>query len=140
MKKILILIVLLTVHVSAFAVDMGGFNNPNKPASTYAYPIMTNFSSTGNGTVGAGESHNVGFFAKFHKWIIDIKGTPSIVNVKLEGSIDDSIWYKLDTYSSTSPVDYSRDVYNKGAYFIRGRLLTFTNGSSISITSAHGGQ
>lgn len=140
MKRFL-LFAFLIMPMSAWAVkDMGTFNVSTKPASTYYTPIMKNYSTTNNGTSGATLSYNIGFLAKFHQWVIDIKGAPTSVNVKLEGSQDDVVWYTLDTYSTTSAVDISRNVHNKGAWFVRGKLTTFTGNSSISIESIHGGQ
>ena len=138
MKK-LFLLALLIIPVSAWAVDMGATNTSNKPTSTYLTPIMTNYSTTNNGSSGAAPAYNIGFLAKFHQWIIDIKGAPTSVNVKLEGSHDGAVWFTLDTYSTTSPVDISRNVHNRGAWFVRGNLATFDGNSSISIKTIHGG-
>jgi len=138
--KRLFLLALLIIPVSVWAVEMGATNTANKPTSTYLTPIMTNYSTTNNGSSGAAPSYNIGFLAKFHQWIIDIKGAPTSVNVKLEGSHDEAVWFTLDTYSTTSPVDISRNVHSRGAWFIRGRLVTFTGNTSVSIKSIHGGQ
>ena len=138
--KRLLLFILLILPISAWAVtDMGSVNTSNKPTSTYFTPIMTNYSTTNNGTSGAAPSYDIGFLAKFHQWIIDIKGAPTSVNVKLEGSQDNAVWYTLDTYSTTSPVDISRNVHDRGAWFTRALLVTFTGNSSISIKTIHGG-
>ncbi len=138
--KRLFLLALLIIPVSVWAADMGATNTANKPTSTYLTPIMTNYSTTNNGSSGAAPSYNIGFLAKFHQWIIDIKGAPTSVNVKLEGSHDDAVWFTLDAYSTTSPVDISRNVHNRGAWFVRGKLTTFDGNSSISIKSIHGGK
>lgn len=139
MKRFL-LFALLIIPMSAWAVtDMGPVNTSNKPTSTQYTKIMTNYSTTNNGTSGAAPSYSIGFLAKFHQWVIDIKGAPTSVNVKLEGSQDDVVWYTLDTYSTTSPVDISRNVHNKGAWFVRGKVTTFTGNTSVSIESIHGG-
>ncbi|MCK5023062.1 MAG: hypothetical protein KAS04_02720 [Candidatus Aenigmarchaeota archaeon] len=138
--KRLLLFALLIIPMSVWAVeDMGAFNTSNKPTSTHYTKIMTNYSTTNNGTSGATPSHNIGFLAKFHQWVVDIKGAPTSVNVKLEGSQDNAVWYTLDTYSTTSPVDISRNVHGKGAWFTRSLLVTFTGNSSVSIKSIHGG-
>ena len=138
--KRLFLLALLIIPVSVWAVEMSATNTANKPTSTYLTPIMTNYSTTNNGSSGAAPSYNIGFLAKFHQWIIDIKGAPTSVNVKLEGSHDDAVWFTLDTYSTTSPVDISRNVHSRGAWFVRGKLTTFDGNSSISIKSIHGGK
>ena len=122
----------------AFGGDMEASNTSNKPVSTYTYPIMAGYTSTANGTAGVGEKYNIGFTADTHTWQITFVGTPTNVNVKLEGSIDEANWFTLDTYSTTSPEDYIRWVRNKDADFVRGHLVTFTGNSSISLESKHG--
>ena len=140
MVKRFFLLALLIIPISAWGVEMGATNTANKPTSTYLTPIMTNYSTTNNGSSGAAPSYNIGFLAKFHQWIIDIKGAPTSVNVKLEGSHDEAVWFTLDTYSTTSPVDISRNVHNKGAWFVRGRVITFDGNTSVSIKTIHGGK
>ena len=135
-----ILVSLLLISVSVWAADMGATHNKNTPTSTYVTSIMKNFSSTGNGTGGIGESYNIGFVSKSHQWVLDIKGTPSAAKVLLKGSLDDSNWYTMDTYSTiTPPGAFSRSVQNIGAYFVRAELITFTNGTTVSIESVHSG-
>jgi hypothetical protein len=137
MKKISFVLIFVFVATLAWAGDVK--ETGNKPAATYTKEIMTNYSSTGNGTSGVTAPEDIGFLAGVTLWEIDIKGSPSNVNLKLKGSSDGAAWFVMDAYSTTSPEDRMAWIHNKDVNFVKGTLTTFTGGTSISMKTTHGG-
>lgn len=81
---------------------------------------------------GAGASNNLKFLCSQMSWEIVIIGAPTAVQVDLEGSINNSTWYSLD--SSTTLTSEMRHVVNKPVNFIRGNLITLTAGTAPTVT------
>lgn len=63
-----------------------------------------------------------------HTWQTKIDGTPSVVDVDLEGSLDGVNFFALDT--STSTTGEMRHIANKAVKFIRINLVAFTFGGT----------
>lgn len=86
---------------------------------------------------GAGGSFNVpekptgGQFPAF-TWQIVITGSPTSITANLEGSLDGTNWFQLDTY--TGSANAMQHVANKPVAFIRGNLVTLTGGTSPTVT------
>lgn len=131
MKKLIILL-LLILPMLAFSETAGVKNIANAPTSTNMIAVFSNQSSAYTGT-----SYDLGFVTSAHTWQQVISGTPSAVSVAIQGSIDNSNWFDLDT--STSTTSAMRHIVNKPVRYIRGKLTTFTNGTSMSVKSTHGG-
>ena len=124
----------IITSVSVYAAsDFGIKNSRGLTASTQTTTVMDQYTGFSNTT-----SFEIGFRATSHTWAIDLVGVPSNLNVKLEGSVDRSAWFTLDTYSTTSPEDSMRWVNNKGADYVRWSIITFTGNSTITIKSNHG--
>lgn len=86
---------------------------------------------------GAGAAFSVpekptgGQFGAF-TWQIIITGAPTSITVNLEGSLDGTNWFQLDTY--TGSANAMQHVVNKPVAYLRGNLVTLTGGSSPTVT------
>jgi len=135
-KMIRIFLATIVACLMAIAVhaDNATVKEPvNKPAYTERITLLDGVTST-----GAGTSYWVGFLPVNHTWQVIYTGTASAIDVKLQGSIDDSNWFDLDTYDTASSPTM-RHVVNKPVNYIRGNLVTFTNGSTMTVKSMSGG-
>jgi hypothetical protein len=81
---------------------------------------------------GAGTTRQPGFAYKNHTWNTVITGSPTTVSVTLEGSIDGTNWFVLDTSTSTS--NEMRHVTNKPVTYLRANLGTLSGGSTPTVT------
>lgn len=134
MKKIFLGIIFLSLlPVSTYGADAVVKEPINKPAHTTSITLLNAVTST-----GAGTSYWIGFLPSNHTWQTIFTGTASAVDVKLQGSIDDSNWFDLDTNTSTTS-GVMRHVVNKPVNYIRGYLTTFTNGTTMTVKSMSGG-
>ena len=133
MKKILLGIVFISLLATIAAAAEVLVKEPtNKPAHTDSVVLLNAVSST-----GAGTSYWLGFLPHAHTWQIDFTGTASTISVKLQGSIDNSNWFDLDTSTSTT-ASIMRHVVNKPINYIRANLVTFTNGTTMTVRSVSG--
>ncbi|MDP2362896.1 MAG: hypothetical protein Q8M94_03900 [Ignavibacteria bacterium] len=81
---------------------------------------------------GAGVSNTLkALFGKM-TWEIVVTGDPTVVQVDLEGSINNSTWYALD--SSTTLTSEMRHVVNKPVNYVRANLITLTAGTAPTVT------
>ncbi len=95
------------------------------------------FSATGNGTAfspseasPAGMSHH-GLLNNFTV-TTELTGSPTGVNAKLQGSLDNSVWFELGNTTSTSSDMFH--VVDKPVIFIRANVTTLDGGSSPTVT------
>ena len=134
MKKIFLGIIFLSLlPVSTYGDEVSVREPVNKPAYTERITLLNAVTST-----GAGTSYWLGFLPSNHTWDIAFTGTASTVSVKLQGSIDNSSWFDLDTSTSTT-ASTMRHVVNKPVNYIRANLVTFTNGTTMTVKSMSGG-
>ncbi len=66
-------------------------------------------------------------------WEVRVTGAPTAMQVDLEGSLDNSNWYQIDTYNTVA--NTLREVTQRGAKFLRVRLVTLTGGTSPTVTA-----
>src|SRR3970040_898986 len=66
-------------------------------------------------------------------WEVRVTGAPTALQVDLEGSLDNTNWYQIDTYNVVA--NTLREVTQRGAKFIRARLVTLTAGTSPTVTA-----
>ena len=133
MKRIILGIIFLSLlPVSTYGAEVLVKEPTNKPAFTDSVVLLNAVTST-----GAGTSYWLGFLPHAHTWQIDFTGTASTVSVKLQGSIDDSSWFDLDTSTSTT-ASTMRHIVNKPVNYIRANLVTFTNGTTMTVKSVSG--
>ena len=83
-------------------------------------------------STGAGTGENLGNGFAIHTWEVVVTGGPSTVSVTLQGSLNNSTWYTLDT--STTTTSEMRHVVNKKVRFVRANVATLTGGTSPTIT------
>ncbi len=65
-------------------------------------------------------------------WETTITGSPSTVSVKLQGSLDNSVWHDLDSQVSTSG-----QLHHSGRpvpIFVRANVVTLSGGSTPTVT------
>ena len=133
MKKIFLGIVFLSLlPVSTYGDEASVREKINKPAYTESITLLNAVTST-----GAGTAYWLGFLPVNHTWQVAYTGTATAIDVKLQGSIDNSTWFDLDTYDTAS-TPTMRHVVNKPINYIRANLATFTNGSTMTIKSMSG--
>jgi hypothetical protein len=134
MKRLAFL--LLFLPVVAFAAETSSINRGNAPAHTSLVRHFTNAD-----TAATGSAYNLNALYSNHVWQIIIEGDiPSPLNVKIDGSIDGGAnWFVMDSYSTLTPENRMAWIVNHPTDMARVRLVTFTNGSTITINSKHGG-
>ncbi len=66
-------------------------------------------------------------------WEVLVGGTAAGLRVDLEASLDDTNWYQLDTYTSTTST--MRWVIDKPAFFLRVNVVTLTAGAAPTVTA-----
>lgn len=66
-------------------------------------------------------------------WDVIVTGGPATLRVDIEGSLDGTNWFQLDTYTSTAST--LRFVVDKPVKYVRANLVTLTGGSSPSTTT-----
>jgi len=118
MKKIsrIIILVLLTATPIFAAID--------------GLSIFTSCSAvTSTGACTSGQVSNI---ASRITYTIVVTGAPSAVTMNLEGSIDNTSWFTLDTMTSTT--SDMRHIANKGVHYVRGNLATLTGGTTPTVT------
>jgi len=134
MKDICIAVILFVFFaVTSYAAEVGVKEGVNKPAYTEKVTLLDGVTST-----GAGTAYWLGFLPVNHTWQVIYTGTASVVDVKLQGSIDNSNWFDLDTYDTASSPTM-RHIVNKPVNYIRANLITFTNGTTMTVKSMSGG-
>ena len=87
-----------------------------------------NISVTATGTTSSVDT--VTGFEK-HTWTVVSDASGSNLTVKLEGSIDNSNWFELDSYSGTA--DTMRHIVNKPVRYIRFNVTSMGDASSITL-------
>lgn len=65
-------------------------------------------------------------------WTVVVTGGPSAVTTRLEGSLDDSNWFTLDT--STATTSEMRHVLSKDVQHVRCNLVTLTGGTTPTVS------
>jgi hypothetical protein len=99
-----------------------------------AFTSLNAATATGAGDVAAvAGSAALGGVPKKIAWEVRVTGSPSAMQVDLEGSLDNSNWYQIDTYNTVA--NTLRQVVDKAAKFVRARLVTLTGGSSPTVTA-----
>jgi len=83
-------------------------------------------------TTGAGSTVDLAHIFDKHTWQMTLTGSPTGVDVTLQGSIDDSNWFELDRTTSTSAE--MRHVVNKPVRYVRGYVTTLSGGTSPTVT------
>lgn len=65
-------------------------------------------------------------------WCTVFSGTPSAITAKIQGSLDNSNWFDLDTSTSTS--GELRFIIDKPVKFVRANITSYTvNGSTATV-------
>lgn len=71
-----------------------------------------------------------------HTWTIILTGAPATLQVDLEGSIDGTNWFPLDSY--TGLITAMRHVVNKAIRQIRANLITLTGvNPTVTVATIH---
>ena len=134
MKRIILGIIFLSLlPVSTYGDEASVREKINKPAYTESITLLNGVTSA-----GAGTSYWLGFLPVNHTWQVIYTGTASVLDIKLQGSVDNSNWFDLDTYDTASSPTM-RHVVNKPVSYIRANLVTFTNGTTMTVKSMSGG-
>lgn len=134
MIRIILAATLVLFTSIAIYADEASVREPvNKPAYTESITLLDGVTSA-----GAGTSYWLGFLPVNHTWQVIYTGTASAIDVKLQGSVDNSNWFDLDTYDTASSPTM-RHVVNKPINYIRANLVTFTNGTTMTVKSMSGG-
>lgn len=110
---------------------------PALPANTpyQVGQVFTSLNAVAATGAGTGAIFSTGQFAGSYPamftWQTIYTGTPTAINVNLEGSLDGTNWFTLD--SSTSTASEMRHVVNKPIRFLRCNISSYTvNGSTAS--------
>ncbi len=99
-----------------------------------AFTSLNAATATGPGDVAAvGGAAPLGGVPRKIAWEKRVTGAPTAVQVDIEGSLDNSNWYQLDTENTTG--NTFREITQRGAKFIRARLVTLTGGTSPTVTA-----
>jgi hypothetical protein len=99
-----------------------------------AFTSLNAVTAAGNGDVAAISGVNpMGGVPRKIAWEVRVTGSPTAMQVDLEGSLDNTNWYQIDTYNTVA--NALREVTQRGAKFIRARLVTLTGGSSPTVTA-----
>jgi hypothetical protein len=96
--------------------------------------VVTLVNAGGSGTTGAWVSvarYSGSTMPANFAWQITLNGSPSALNVSLEGSLDGTTAVALDTYSTAA--NALRHVSGKPVAFIRGKVTSVTGGT-ITLT------
>ncbi len=90
--------------------------------------------ATGAGDVAAvGGPAALGGVPRKLSWEVRVTGAPTAIQVDLEGSLDNTNWYQIDTYNVVA--NTFRQVVDKGAKFVRANLITLTAGTAPTVTA-----
>jgi len=81
---------------------------------------------------GACTSAQVSNIASRITYSVVVTGAPTAVTLVVEGSIDNTSWFTLDT--STTTTSEMRHIANKGVHYLRGNLTTLTGGTAPTVT------
>ena len=110
------------------------YNPINTPTYSPTGTLFTNQSTAQTGT-----ARDLNFMASCHTWSIQITGTPAATKVQMQGSVDGSYYDTFDTYSVITKTNAIRHVTGKGFTSVRGKIVTFTNGTGVTVKSVHAG-
>jgi len=97
-----------------------------------------NTSLNAKGSSGAGDTFGIVPFGGFplprvFGWDVVVTGSPSSLRVDIEGSLDGTTWFQLDTY--TTAASTLRFIVDKPVRYIRANLVTLGGGSSPTATT-----
>jgi len=67
-----------------------------------------------------------------HTWTVIWTGSPTSAQVDLQGSLDGTNWFTLD--SSTTTTSEMRHVVDKGVMYYRGNVVSVTGGTTPAVT------
>lgn len=81
---------------------------------------------------GAGASNNLKFLCTKMTWEIVLTGSPTSAETSLEGSINGTTWYSLDT--STTITSEMRHIVNKPVLSVRANLISLVGGTAPTVT------
>ncbi len=99
-----------------------------------AFTSLNAATGTGAGDVAAiGGPAALGGVPRKLSWEVRVTGAPTAIQVDLEGSLDNTNWYQIDTYNVVA--NTLRQVVDKGAKFVRANLVTLTGGTSPTVTA-----
>ncbi len=82
---------------------------------------------------GAGNSVDLMHTYKDYSWQIELTGSPTSIEVRLEGSIDGTNWGILDLITDPSAAGL-RHVVNKPIQYIRANVVTLSGGTNPTVT------
>ncbi len=103
-------------------------------SSGEAFTSLNAATAVGAGDVAAiGGPAALGGVPRKLSWEVRVTGAPTALQVDLEGSLDNTNWYQIDTYNVVA--NTLREVTQRGAKFIRARLVTLTGGTSPTVTA-----
>lgn len=95
------------------------------------FGAQTIMSAVGNGG-GAGDTYVLpGLMSRF-TWSTALIGSPTGVSATLQGSIDGTTWFTIDTSISTT--NETRHVVNKTVAYLRGGDPTLTGGTAPKVS------
>ena len=131
-NKILIMLFLAVVmSAGALSADAVEPNSKN-------YTLFTNQSSA-----YTGPSIRPPFASSMFTYTVDIKGNPVAVNVAIQGAIADPVtnncgtWANFAQYSGLSLKSTTAHQADKPLDCVRGKITTFTNGTSVTVKIKH---
>jgi len=76
-----------------------------------------------------GDTYKLAHPYKSHTWEIKLgESSPGAIVVALQGSLDGTNWYDLDTYNVVA--DTMRHIANKPSLYVRANLTTLSGGGS----------
>lgn len=126
MRKTFTLLFLLSLLVPTAYADPLLNNSKNASAQ-----IATTTAFSNQTSAYTGSAFYLGGMMACHTWTAVIAGVPTAVNVGLQGSLDDSFYATLDNY--TGKTSTLRPISAKGVKYVRGKVTTFTNGTSVTV-------
>lgn len=65
-------------------------------------------------------------------WHVIMTGAPATIQVDIEGTLDGTVWFQLDTYTTTS--NTLRFIVDKPVLGIRAKLVVLTGGTAPTVT------
>lgn len=120
----------MTVLLVIYTVGLNWYMSKPLSAAIQGQGVFTSCSAvTSTGACTSGQVSNISSRITF---TVVVTGAPSAVTLNIEGSIDNTSWFILDT--STTTTSEMRHIANKGIHYLRGNLATLTGGSTPTVT------
>lgn len=83
--------------------------------------------------LGAGVSRDLEEVLSCHGLVVTVTGSPDMMNVALEGSLDGTTWVAVATASGASPAAVFVDA--RPVRYVRANLTVLTGGTSPTVTA-----